>query len=199
MDLVPAGDLSEFVLTKKRLTPDQVRFILMEVVCVIYYCHTQMVLYRDLKPENVLIDADGHIRLIDMGLAARITKKTPLRRSRVGTDCYMAPEVTRTRTLTKPAGPRSGGEPCPNPNPNPDPNPDPNPNLHLHLNQVRWAKERRQPYGLTCDWYTVGVLTYEFSAGTVPYAHPEDQTPSYREHDFKVSCKSVSEQKQVRS
>jgi len=142
MDLVPAGDLSEFVLTKKRLTPDQVRFILMEVVCVIYYCHTQMVLYRDLKPENVLIDADGHIRLIDMGLAARITKKTPLRRSRVGTDCYMAPEV-------------------------------------------RWAKERRQPYGLTCDWYTVGVLTYEFSAGTVPYAHPEDQTPSYREHDFK--------------
>ena len=142
MDLVPAGDLSEFVLTKKRLTPDQVRFILMEVVCVIYYCHTQMVLYRDLKPENVLIDADGHIRLIDMGLAARITKKTPLRRSRVGTDCYMAPEV-------------------------------------------RWAKERRQPYGLTCDWYTVGVLTYEFSAGTVPYAHPEDTTPTYREHDFK--------------
>jgi len=142
MDLVPAGDLSEYVLTKKRLTADQVRFVVMEVVCVLYYCHTQMVIYRDLKPENVLIDADGHIRLIDMGLAARITKKTPTRRSRVGTDCYMAPEV-------------------------------------------RWAKERRQPYGLTCDWYTVGVLTYEFSAGTVPYAHPEDESPAYREHDFK--------------
>jgi len=141
MDLVPAGDLSEYVLTKKRLTSDQVRFVVMEVVCVMYYCHTQMVLYRDLKPENVLIDADGHIRLIDMGLAARITKKTPTRRSRVGTDCYMAPEV-------------------------------------------RWAKERRQPYGLSCDWYTIGVLTYEFSAGNVPFAHPEDETPAYREHEF---------------
>jgi len=141
MDLVPAGDLSEYVLTKKRLTSDQVRFVIMETVCVMYYCHTQQVLYRDLKPENLLIDADGHIRLIDMGLAARITKKTPTRRSRVGTDCYMAPEV-------------------------------------------RWAKERRQPYGLSCDWYTIGVLTYEFSAGTVPFAHPEDDDPTYRELDF---------------
>ena len=89
MDLVPAGDLSEFVLTKQ-LTADQVRFVVMEVVCVIGYCHMQNVLYRDLKPENLLIDEQGHVRMIDMGLAARISKKQPKRRSRVGTDCYMA-------------------------------------------------------------------------------------------------------------
>jgi len=142
MDLVPAGDLSEFVLTKKRLTAEQVRFVVMEVVCVIGYCHTQNVLYRDLKPENLLIDEAGHVRLIDMGLAMRVNKKSPKRRSRVGTDCYMAPEV-------------------------------------------RWAKDRREPYGFSCDWYTVGVLTYEFSAGTVPYAHPEIEDPVYRPHDFK--------------
>ena len=142
MDLVPAGDLSEFVLTKKRLNADQVRFVMMEVVCVIGYCHMQNVLYRDLKPENLLIDETGHVRMIDMGLAARISKKSPMRRSRVGTDCYMAPEV-------------------------------------------RWAKDRRQPYGLSCDWYTVGVLAYEFSAGNVPYAHPEEEVPQYRLHDFK--------------
>ena len=47
MDLVPAGDLSDFVLTKKRLTESQVRFVLMEVVCIMYYCHTQMVRHRD--------------------------------------------------------------------------------------------------------------------------------------------------------
>eukprot|EP00966_Prymnesium_polylepis_P003815 86777-Prymnesium_polylepis.1 len=41
MDLVPAGDLSEFVLTKKRLNQDQVRFVVMEVVCVIGYCHQE--------------------------------------------------------------------------------------------------------------------------------------------------------------
>jgi len=148
MDLVPAGDLSEFVLTKKRLTAEQVRFVVMEVVCVIGYCHMQNVLYRDLKPENLLVDEVGHVRMIDMGLAARITKKQPRRRSRVGTDCYMAPEV-------------------------------------------RWAKDRREPYGVSCDWYTVGVLAYEFSAGTVPYAHPEEERPAYRPHDFKhESCEA---------
>jgi len=142
MDLVAAGDLSEFVLTKKRLTADQVRFVVMEVVCVIGYCHQENVLYRDLKPENLLIDEHGHVRMIDMGLAARISKKQPKRRSRVGTDCYMAPEV-------------------------------------------RWAKDRKEPYGLSCDWYTIGVLTYEFSAGNVPYAHPEEENPHFRPHDFK--------------
>jgi len=142
MDLVPAGDLSEFVLTKKRLTAEQTKFVIMEVVCVIGYCHAQQVLYRDLKPENLLLDEAGHVRLIDMGLAQRVTKKQPKRRSRVGTDCYMAPEV-------------------------------------------RWAKDRREPYGFSCDWYTVGVLMYEFSAGTVPYAHPEESDPVYRTHDFK--------------
>ena len=142
MDLVIAGDLSEFVLTKKRLTSDQTRFVIMETVCVMAYCHTQNVLYRDMKPENLLIDEHGHIRMIDMGLAARISKKQPKRRSRVGTDCYMAPEV-------------------------------------------RHAKERKEPYGTSCDWYTIGVLTYEFSAGTVPFAKPEVESPVYRPHDFK--------------
>jgi len=149
MDLVPAGDLSEFVLTKKRLTPDQVRFVVMETVCVIAYMHQASVLYRDHKPENLLIDEQGHIRLIDMGLAARVTKKSPKRRSRVGTDCYMAPEV-------------------------------------------RWAKDRREQYGFSCDWYTVGVLTYEFSAGTVPFSHPEYDCPVYRHHEFADSqCEAL--------
>ena len=88
------------------------------------------------------MDDEGHVRLIDMGLASRFSEAQPTRTSRVGTDCYMAPEV-------------------------------------------RWAKDRREPYGLSCDWYTVGVLAYEFSAGTVPYAHPEEDVPQYRTHDFK--------------
>jgi serine/threonine protein kinase/CRP-like cAMP-binding protein len=141
MDLVPAGDLSDFVLTEARLTQDQIRVVMMEVVCVLGYCHSQGVLYRDLKPENLLIDEQGHVRLIDMGLAARITKQTPKRMSRVGTECYMAPEV-------------------------------------------RWAEKRRTPYGVSADWYTVGVLLYEFSAGDLPYEDPDQDKPVYSPFTF---------------
>ncbi|KAJ1618121.1 kinase-like domain-containing protein [Pavlovales sp. CCMP2436] len=149
MDIVRSSDLSEFVLGKRRLTRAQnfvrarvcVKWIIMEVMAVMHYLHSKGVLYRDLKPENLLIDADGHIRLIDMGLAARISDKNPLRRSRVGTDIYMAPEV-------------------------------------------RFVKERKEGYGVACDWYTVGVLAYELSSGHTPYLINEDHDPSYREHSF---------------
>ena len=114
---------------------------MMEIVVVIHYCHAQNVLYRDLKPENILVDVEGHVRLIDMGLAARMSKEQPKRMSRVGTECYMAPEV-------------------------------------------RWARDRKQPYGVSADWYTVGVLCYEFHAGDLPFDNPEDDQPEYIHWSF---------------
>ena len=59
MDLVPSGDLSEFVLTPRRLTALQSRWAIMETVEVLAYMHAQKILYRDLKPENLLVDDAG--------------------------------------------------------------------------------------------------------------------------------------------
>jgi len=152
MDLVASGDLSEFVLSKtKRLTAEQTRWAVMEVVEVMSYIHAQNILYRDLKPENLLVDDEGQVRLIDMGLAAHITDKTPTRTSRVGTDCYMAPEV-------------------------------------------RFARRRRAPYGKSADWYTVGVLLYEFSNGALPFTERDLETPKYRAGNFpSTACQDLCE------
>jgi len=150
MDLISSGDLSEFVLTKKRLAAEQVKWALMEVTEVMSYMHSQSILYRDLKPENLLIDDEGHIRLIDMGLAARFDPKAG-RNSRVGTDCYMAPEV-------------------------------------------RFARRRRQAYGKSADWYTVGVLLYEFTHGALPFTGRDAETPIYRGGEFPTkACKALCE------
>ena len=69
MDSCPGGDLSVFALTDERLDASQVRFVGTEVAAVLAYLHSMLILYRDLKPENLLLDATGHVRLIDFGLA----------------------------------------------------------------------------------------------------------------------------------
>ena len=53
----------------------------------------RQMLYRDLKPANVLIDADGHMRMVDMGMATRLDPATGRRKSVCGTQRYMAPEM----------------------------------------------------------------------------------------------------------
>lgn len=74
-------------------TEDMSRFYLAEIVLAMEYLHHKGVLYRDLKPENVLIDAEGHIKLADFG----ISKVGLGPRDRTYTLCgspeYMSPEM----------------------------------------------------------------------------------------------------------
>ena len=93
MDTCPGGDLAPFALTDEKLTPRQVRFVGLEVTAMLCYLHSQHMLYRDLKPENLLLDANGHVRLIDFGLALRGDGAIATSDELCGTPCYMAPEV----------------------------------------------------------------------------------------------------------
>ena len=103
MDACPGGDLSKFGYPRRppesdppQLTADQVRFVGIEVAAVLGYLHSQAVLYRDLKPDNLLLDSKGHIRVVDFGVSKQgdASTGTPPWSSEVcGTDGYMAPEI----------------------------------------------------------------------------------------------------------
>ncbi|KAL9900876.1 G protein-coupled receptor kinase 2 isoform 3-T3 [Glossina fuscipes fuscipes] len=67
------------------------RFYAAEVVCGLEHLHQQGIVYRDCKPENILLDDHGHVRISDLGLAVEIEGE--MVRGRVGTVGYMAPEV----------------------------------------------------------------------------------------------------------
>jgi serine/threonine protein kinase len=56
------------------------------------YCHNLDIVYRDIKPENILIDIDGHVKIADFGLS-RIIPKNQRSNSFCGSPEYMCPEI----------------------------------------------------------------------------------------------------------
>jgi serine/threonine protein kinase len=94
LDYCPGGELF-FHLSRYRRFPERVaRFYAAELLLALGHLHSHGIIYRDLKPENVLLDAEGHVKLGDFGLAKDgITSPTQGAHSMCGTPEYMAPEV----------------------------------------------------------------------------------------------------------
>jgi serine/threonine protein kinase len=69
IDYCPRGDLSQYLEAEHKFSEETARLYLAEVILAIEYLHNENVLFRDLKPENVLIDEDGHLKVADFGLA----------------------------------------------------------------------------------------------------------------------------------
>jgi serine/threonine protein kinase len=90
MEFVSGGELFTLLRNERIFNVHTTIFYTAELVCVLQYLHGLKIVYRDLKPENVLIAADGHIKLCDFGLSKIVQDRTW---TMCGTAEYLAPEI----------------------------------------------------------------------------------------------------------
>jgi serine/threonine protein kinase len=94
MEFVNGGELFYHLQLSGSFPPDRTRFYSAEIVLALEYLHKNGIIYRDLKPENVLIDSDGHIKITDFGLSKEgLIGQNARTNTFCGTPEYLAPEI----------------------------------------------------------------------------------------------------------
>merc|ERR1711971_357702 len=96
LDLMNGGDLHYHLSQHGVFNENEMKFYAAEVILGLEHMHRRYIVYRDLKPANILLDEHGHVRISDLGLACDFSKKRP--HASVGTHGYMAPEVLSKST-----------------------------------------------------------------------------------------------------
>jgi serine/threonine kinase 38 len=139
MEYLPGGDLMNLLIKKNIFREDEARFYAAEMILAVESVHKLNYIHRDLKPDNILIDRNGHIKLSDFGLSKNaeinsdgyqkaLEKRIEFRKNRklaystVGTPDYIAPEVFS-----------------------------------------------KQGYDETVDWWSLGVILFEMLVGYPPF------------------------------
>jgi serum/glucocorticoid-regulated kinase 2 len=100
MDYLGGGELFHHLKKEGRFKEAKTRFYIAEITLAIEHLHNNHVIYRDLKPENVVLGTDGHIALTDFGLAKEWRVRDGPAMTFCGTPEYLAPEVALEKGYT---------------------------------------------------------------------------------------------------
>merc|ERR1740117_620635 len=101
MDYCPGGDMGMALAKHRRFSEDNARVYAAEILLALEYLHKNKIIFRDLKPDNVIFDSDGHALLTDFGLSKTGMGATAVSNSFCGSVAYLAPEMLRRAGHTK--------------------------------------------------------------------------------------------------
>ncbi|XP_076928862.1 CBL-interacting serine/threonine-protein kinase 7-like [Bidens hawaiensis] len=98
MELAAGGELFTQLVRRGRMREATARFYFQQLVATLEFCHQHGVAHRDLKPQNLLLDKDGTLKISDFGLSALPeSRKDGLLHTACGTPAFTAPEIIRRR------------------------------------------------------------------------------------------------------
>jgi len=89
------GELFDILQDDQRLTEGTVQQVAKQLVKALHYLHSNRIIHRDMKPQNVLIGSKGRIKLCDFGFARAMSNNTIVLTSIKGTPLYMSPELVK--------------------------------------------------------------------------------------------------------
>lgn len=91
MEFCPNGELFQHIVDKGKLTEDDAKVFVRQLIITLKYIHEKDIVHRDLKPENLLINDKGYIKVSDFGLS-KFIRDNELTKTPCGSPCYASPE-----------------------------------------------------------------------------------------------------------
>jgi protein kinase X len=98
LEYICGGELFTYLRNAGHFTSASGLFYTCEIILALDYLHSLSIVYRDLKPENLLLDREGHLKITDFGFAKKLEDRTW---TLCGTPEYLAPEIIQSKGHNK--------------------------------------------------------------------------------------------------
>ena len=95
LDYAAGGNMSRALHKEKKFSEDKAALFLAEILLAIEDLHKRDIIYRDLKPDNIVFDSQGHALLTDFGLSKEEVHDDSMAKSFCGSPAYLAPEMLK--------------------------------------------------------------------------------------------------------